>query len=70
MSLRTNTDAELFKSCFSGNTSKVKMLLAAGANVNGELSPLHTAGDRGHFEVVRVLLDAGADIDAVKPGLV
>lgn len=46
----------------------VTWLLGRGANVNGrwssqgaEVAPLHLAAARGHAEMVRVLLDAGAD---------
>jgi ankyrin repeat protein len=46
----------------------VKWLLAHGANINGrwasggaEVTPLHLAASRGHAEMVRLLLGAGAD---------
>ena len=46
----------------------VKWLLAHGANINGrwasggpDVTPLHLAVSRGHAEMVRLLLGAGAD---------
>ena len=48
----------------------VKWLLAHGAHVNGrwasggaDVTPLHLAASRGHAEMVRLLLGAGADPD-------
>ncbi len=41
-----------------------ELLLAAGADVNyGAYAPLHDAAQCGDVEMVRLLLDAGADID-------
>ncbi len=41
-------------------------LVAAGANVNNgfDCLPLHEAANGGHEEVVRILLEAGAEVDA------
>lgn len=66
------------KSCFkplmnavrAGNIDKVKALIAAGADVDarcdgGEISPLGLAIDKRNLEMVRLLLDKGADANAV-----
>ena len=57
-----------------GDASEVERLLAAGANANGRTTsrmslapgstPLIVATRYGHFDVMRSLLDRGADIDA------
>ena len=48
----------------NGDVAIVEMLLAAGASVdhanNGD-TPLYVAAFRGHLDVVRALLNAGAD---------
>ena len=49
---------------------KVRELLAAGADVNFDqtahpsCTPLTCAAQQGHAEIVRLLLDSGADISA------
>ncbi len=51
-----------------GNVSKVRQAIAAGHDVNlrGEngYTALHAAAENGHLEVIQVLLDCGALIDA------
>ena len=55
-----------------GDVSEVKRLLAAGANVEARTTggfarnstPLITATRFHHFDVMQLLLDRGADIDA------
>jgi hypothetical protein len=53
---------------FWGDTKSIKLLLDAGANVNGTMStgdmPLFVAARRGQTDVVTMLLDAGADLTA------
>jgi ankyrin repeat protein len=53
----------------SGDTTIVKLLLAAGANVNARSvnlndTALASAAERGHPEIVRLLVQAGADVEA------
>jgi len=63
--------AGLFKATRSGDLAGVEEALRNGANVDGR-SPewachetcLHAASRNGHFAIVRVLLDAGADTEA------
>lgn len=50
-----------------GNVSKVKRLLAEGADVNGVVSgvrPLHMAVTRGQIALASLLLSHGADVNA------
>ncbi|MBQ4490331.1 MAG: ankyrin repeat domain-containing protein, partial [Pyramidobacter sp.] len=51
-----------------GFTERVKTLLARGADVNGrsrrQETALQYAAEEGHLEAVKVLIEAGADIDA------
>src|SRR5262245_28461002 len=52
----------------NGDVAGVKAALAAGVNVNSKFRydrmVLSFAADRGNLEVVKVLLDAGADVNA------
>jgi ankyrin repeat protein len=62
-----NRDA-IFNAVMGGATSTVAALLADGVDPNvtwNSVTPLITAASRGHVEVVNLLLDYGADIDAV-----
>ncbi|XP_064389177.1 uncharacterized protein LOC135337211 [Halichondria panicea] len=55
---------ELLNAAENGNVSKVKSLLARGANPNHpECYPLHTACRNGHLEIVKALVEAGADTE-------
>lgn len=60
-----NIDWELLQACRDGNLQDVKLLLAAGANVNAKFdeTPLTISAEKGHIEVVRFLLDSGANIN-------
>lgn len=55
--------------CAKGDMEVVKILLAAGAEVNkGNRSPLYLASSNGHLEMVKFLTERGADINiAYKP---
>ena len=59
----------LFMAASCGHLSQVKTLLAAGASPNHRTfagsAPLHAAAKDKHLEVMRALLDAQADVEAV-----
>jgi hypothetical protein len=53
-----------------GDLAMVRLLIARGADVNamdGHSTPLNEAAEEGHFDIVRTLIDAGADPN--RPGL-
>ena len=63
-----NLDTELIQAVQNNQLSIVQSLLAIGANVNvrdrnakGHLTPLMIAAQQGNAEMVRLLLDSGAD---------
>ena len=60
---------EIIKAAKSGHLERVKLLLAAHpelihARDSDGSTPLHCATWKGHTEVVALLLDAGADVNA------
>ena len=66
-------EPSLVKACSTGDVNLVKKLINEGANVNyrdnsnkfiKERTPLHIAVNKGHGEVVKLLLDNGADFTA------
>src|SRR5574341_277086 len=61
-------EVALFDAAWSGDTSAVRSLLAAGVNVNARdpasKTALMAAAVNGYAETVKVLLAAGADVDA------
>lgn len=60
--------AQLMAACDSGDLAEARRLVAAGAPVDfvsGE-TPLVKAALKGHLEIARFLLDAGADINIRK----
>lgn len=63
----------LMKAIENNDVAAVRKLVEQGANVdelepNGD-APLVMAAYLGHAEIVRLLLDAGADVKAVDPGM-
>src|SRR4030042_5915210 len=58
---------ELGLAAGEGDVGKVKALIASGADVDsrildGEHTPLMRAAYRGHYEVMKMLIEAGATI--------
>lgn len=63
-----NGDTPLMIASFQGNLPAVQALLARGAQVNREgWTPLHYAATNGHDDVVRLLIEKGARLDARSP---
>lgn len=65
--------SEMMKAVKANDPERVQRLLDGGADVNALESngdaPLVMAAYLGHTDVVRVLLEAGADVTAVDPGM-
>jgi hypothetical protein len=57
----------LFDACVAGDEPKARALLATGLDVNWHnkqgATPLHVAACDGHTNVVRMLLEQGAEVD-------
>ena len=63
-----NQSENLFKAAFAGNAGEVKHLLDQGipvdeVNIDSELTPLMAAADRGHADIVELLVSHGANIE-------
>lgn len=70
---RPRGGALLYYATFGDRDDVVRLLLARGADPNlrhGEdgLAPLHRAAFRGFYDVAKLLLDGGADVDAPSSG--
>ena len=68
MSAVGQTEDELLNAIRKSDVASVKSLLAKGVNVNAtyryDRTPLSFACDRGNTEIVKLLLDAGASVNA------
>jgi hypothetical protein len=60
-----------------GDAAEARRLLDAGVDINGDIgglasvsTALHVAANKGHTEVVRLLLSRGADVNALAEELV
>lgn len=61
----------LYRAASQGQAAKVQDLLAQGANPDFQVSgwtALLAAANDGHSDIVSLLLEAGADVDAQEPG--
>lgn len=64
--------ADFSEAVVKGDLQSVKNLLAKGVNINEPLdgrTALHQAASAGHTDILKILLDAGADISARDRGL-
>ncbi|WP_353930655.1 ankyrin repeat domain-containing protein [Okeanomitos corallinicola TIOX110] len=63
----------LMKAISKNDISQVQKLIQAGANVNeldsNQDAPLVIAAYKGYHQIVKLLLEAGADVTAVDPGM-
>ena len=67
--LDDNSVTALQLACYTGKHQAALGLVQAGASLEAQsaidgMRPLHWAAGQGHLRVVRVLLDAGAQVDA------
>ena len=61
---------KFYEACMTGDSAMVSTLISSTLDVNYQgpgVTGLHVAVISGQLEVVRVLLDAGADVDPLDP---
>jgi ankyrin repeat protein len=64
--MNDDNSKKLFDAIIQNDTATASSLISSGyVNLNGEPLPLHFAVDYGRVEIMTMLLDAGADINAV-----
>jgi hypothetical protein len=65
---RKNPRYEIFDAIKEGDTARLLLLLDKGAEVNlrgvDDMTPLHIAVKKGHFDISRALLEKGSNINA------
>ena len=62
---RSTSDLPLYQLAYTGQVSQARRLLAAGADPNAnDPSALMVASERGHREMVQLLIKHGAELDA------
>ena len=62
---RSTSDLPLYQLAYTGQVSHARRLLEAGADPNAnDPSALMVASERGHREMVQLLIEHGADLDA------
>src|SRR5574341_1566349 len=68
-----NSMTALMRAVQNNDVDEVKKLIAQGTNVNeldaNQDAPLVMAAYEGHTEIVKLLLEAGADVTAVDPSM-
>ncbi len=69
---RVSLDNELGRAIVSGDTDAVTAVLDRGASARGARNswsdlPLHTAAEWGHVDIVKLLVERGADVNARSP---
>lgn len=65
----SESEKEIFNAVINGDVDKVNQLLESGLDPSLKdsegMSPLHFAADRGHLELLQILLKKGAFVDSI-----
>ncbi len=67
-------DKRLLNACYHGDMEKFHLALSNGADVNchgysrfySQIRPLHLVAQNGNFEMVKILVEKGAEIDVLR----